>query len=65
MMYLLQTIYKNMKNIATHYLDSKMELWMAIFMKPVFGVTDSNVTMEFEESRGAIHIHSTNHCKSE
>ena len=54
-----------MKNIATHYLDSKMELWMAIFMKPVFGVTDSNVTMEFEESRGAIYIHSTNHCKSE
>jgi len=53
------------KRVVTHYLASKMELWMAIFMKPVFGVTDSNVAMDFAKSRGAIHFHSTSHCTSE
>ena len=27
------------KNIVTLYVATKMEIWMALFMKPVFGVT--------------------------
>ena len=49
----------------THYLASKIHLWMEIFIKPVFGVTDSNVAMEFTKNRGDINFRSTNHCKSE
>ena len=42
-----------------------MEFWMTIFMKPVFGVTNSNVAMKFYKNRGDVHLHSTNNCKSE
>ena len=42
-----------------------MEPWMAIFMKPVFGVTDGNVAMEVSKIRGDINLHSTNHRKIE
>ena len=49
----------------THHIASKMELWMEIFIKPIFGVTDSNVAMEFTKRRGAVNFHSTNHYKSE
>ena len=49
----------------THYLASKMEFWMTILMKPVFGVTNSNVAIKFAKNRGDVHFHSTNHCKSE
>ena len=34
-------------------------------MKPVFGVTNSNVAMKFAKNRGDVHFHSTNNCKSE
>ena len=49
----------------THHIASKMELWMEIFIKPIFGVTNSNVAMEFAKSRGDINFHSTNNYKSE
>ena len=46
------------KHVVTHYLASKMELWMILFMHPVFGVTGGNLTYEFAKSRGMIHYHS-------
>ena len=46
------------KHVVTHYLASKMEVWMALFMHPVYGVTGGNVSMEFAKMRGAIHYHS-------
>ena len=46
------------KNVVTHYLASKMEIWMALFMAPVYGVDGGNLTNEFSKSRGAIHFHS-------
>ena len=49
----------------TNHIASKMELWMAILFKPVFGVTNSNVAMEFAKSRADINFHSTNNYKSE
>ena len=49
----------------THHIASKMELWMAIFVKQVFGVTNSNVAMEFSKSRGDNNFHSTNNYKGE
>ena len=45
------------RQVVSHYLAAKMELWMAMFMKPVFGVQDSNVVFEFAKSRGCIHYH--------
>ena len=48
----------------THYLASKMEPWMEVFIIPVFGVTDSNVEMEFSKSIGDHNLYSKNHCKS-
>ncbi len=46
------------KNIVTHYLASKMELWMGLFMKPVYKVDHGVLTKEFAKTRGAIHFHS-------
>ena len=53
------------EHAMTHHIASKMELWMEIFVKQVFGVTNSNVAMEFSKSRGDISFHSTNNYKSE
>lgn len=53
------------KNVVTHYLESKMEIWMTLFMKPVFGVTSGQLTNEFAQSRGAIHFHSVLRIKNE
>ena len=52
------------KHVMTHYLASKMEPWMEVFIIPVFGVTDSNVEMEFSKSIGDHNLYSKNHCKS-
>ena len=46
------------KNIVTHYFAAKTEIWMALFMSPVFGVDGGNLAMEFAKSRGCIHFHS-------
>ena len=46
------------KNVVTHYFASKTEIWMALFMSPVFGVDGGNLAMEFAKSRGCIHFHS-------
>ena len=45
------------KNVVTHYLASKMEIWMALFMAPVYGVDGGVLSNEFSKSRGAIHFH--------
>jgi hypothetical protein len=45
------------KNVFTHYLASKMEIWMNHFMQPVYGMTDSNTSMKFTKTCGAIHYH--------
>ena len=46
------------KNVVTHYFAAKTEIWMALYMKPVFGVTGGNLANKFAVSRGAIHFHS-------
>ena len=46
------------KNVVTHYFAAKTEIWMALFMSPVFGVDGGNLAMEFAKSRGCIHFHS-------
>ena len=46
------------KTIVTHYLAAKMEIWMGLFMKPVYGVDGGQLVFEFTKSRGAIHFHS-------
>ena len=46
------------KNVVTHYFAAKTEIWMALFMSPVFGVEGGNLSMEFAKSRGCIHFHS-------
>ena len=51
------------KQVVTHYLAAKMEIWMSKFMAPVYGVTGGNVSFEFAKSRGAIHYHSVLYSK--
>ena len=46
------------KHVVTHYLAAKMEIWMALFMKPVYNVDGGLLTFEFAKTRGAIHFHS-------
>jgi hypothetical protein len=45
------------KNIVTHYLASKFEIWMNLFMKPIYGFKGGNCSKEFAQSRGVIHYH--------
>jgi hypothetical protein len=45
------------KNIVTHYLSSKFEIWMNLFMKPVYGLKGGNTSNEFAKTRGALHYH--------
>lgn len=53
------------KHLCGHFLATKMELWFAHFLSPVYGITDYNVTYEFAKSRGAIHYHSPAFTKGE
>jgi hypothetical protein len=53
---------QNYKNVVTHYLASKMEIWMHLFMSPVYGLLGGNTSMEFANTRGAIHFHMTSYC---
>ena len=46
------------KTVVTHYLASKQEIWIALFMKPIYNVDGGLLTYEFAKSRGAIHYHS-------
>ncbi|KAL7537702.1 hypothetical protein ACHAXR_008006, partial [Thalassiosira sp. AJA248-18] len=48
------------KQIVTHYFASKLEIWFALFMKPVMGVDQTTLSKEFAPTRGGIHTHSTN-----
>ena len=45
------------KHVVTHYFAAKTEIWMALFMKEVYGVTGGNLANEFAPSRGCIHFH--------
>ena len=45
------------KNVVTHYLASKMEIWINTFLGPLFEIEDISLTFEFAKSRGAIHYH--------
>ena len=49
----------------THYLSSKMELCIGIFMKPLFDIISGSLTFEFDKSRGAIHFHCILCCRGE
>ena len=46
------------KNIVTHYLASKMEIWFGTFFGPIYDIHDGSLMHEFARSRGAIHYHS-------
>ena len=46
------------KHVVTHCFVAKTEIWMALYMKPVFGATGGNLANKFAASRGAIHFHS-------
>lgn len=35
------------KHLVTHYFAAKIEIWMALYMRPVFGVTGGNLAFEF------------------
>ena len=48
---------QKLKNIVTLYVAVKMEIWMALFMKPVHGITGGLLSYQFAPSRGAIHWH--------
>ena len=52
------TAVQKYKNVVTHYMGSKFELWNAFVMKHVFGLCDAAATHEFAKSRGALHYHS-------
>ena len=45
------------KTIVTHYLASKMELWFALVLGPIFSIEDWILVFEFALSRGGIHFH--------
>ena len=45
------------KHVVTLYVAVKMEIWMALFMKPVHGITGGLLGYQFAPSRGAIHWH--------
>ena len=49
------------KQVVTHFLASKMEIWYNIVMKNIHNVVDAMITKEFASSRGAIHYHSLNY----
>ncbi len=44
------TAVNDYKHICSHFLATKMELWYAHFMKPVYGMTHANLTNEFAKS---------------
>ena len=46
------------KNIVTHYMGSKFEIWTSYVMRPIFGIEGGMATHEFAKSRGALHYHS-------
>jgi hypothetical protein len=45
------------KNIVTHYFASKIEVWYALILKPLFGIDMGLLVHEFQTGRGAIHCH--------
>ena len=46
------------KNVATHYMGSKFELWHAFVMNPIYGVKGSMASNKFAKTCGALHYHS-------
>ena len=38
-----------------------MEIWINLFMCPVYGLLGGNTLMEFANTRGAIHFHMTSY----
>ena len=48
---------KKYKNVVTHYMGSKFELWYAFVMNPIYGVIGSMASNEFAKTRGALHYH--------
>jgi hypothetical protein len=58
------TAVQRYKNIVTHYLASKMEIWMALFLHPVYGIESGSLSFEFAKRRGCIHYHAMMHSKN-
>ena len=59
------SVVQQYKNVVTHYLQSKVEIWMGLFMKPVYNVDGGLLVNEFAKSRGAIHYHSLLTCSDQ
>ena len=53
------------KNVVTHYMASKFELWNAYVLKPIFGIYCGISTHEFAKTRGALHFHYISSADSE
>mmetsp|Transcript_3966 Transcript_3966/g.8936 ORF Transcript_3966/g.8936 Transcript_3966/m.8936 type:complete len:729 (+) Transcript_3966:1736-3922(+) len=51
-----QTVNKY-RQVVTTYLASKMEIWFAHFLGPIFGLEAALLVYEFAKSRGVIHFH--------
>ncbi len=58
------TAVQRYKNIVTHYLACKMEIWMTLFLRPVYGIESGSLSFEFAKSRGCIHYHATMHSEN-
>ena len=59
------SVVQQYKNVVTHYLQSKVEIWMGLFMKPFYNVDGGFLVNEFAKSRGAIHCHSLLTCSDQ
>ena len=53
------------KNVVTHYMASKFELWNAFVLKPIFDVDGGLTSNEFAKTRGALHYHALNSTDSD
>ena len=52
------------KHVVTHFLAAKMEIWMSLFMYPVYGFKNGNLSIEFATQRGGIHFHTPGALKN-
>ena len=61
---MFNTAVQRYKTIVTNYQASKMEIWNAHFLHPVYGVVGGNSSIEYAPGRGAQHNHNPSHSSS-
>lgn len=52
------------KQVVTHFLVMKLEVWLICFLHPVKGLQHVSGTLEFGSTRGSIHSHIMGHTVS-